>query len=323
MTMLRDSTFTQTANKPLMSGADPRISELSAIYGNEPAGVPADNLLLRRNVSPQIAGYDMLPIASNSRYQGQGTEWLPLEGTDKDLSAALTNLYVVDEEAQEKGLTASSDDVVFKGIAHLLKSTHGVVPWRYEVYPMSYGKIAIDVIDGQDTSVLRLYRNVSPQVEEETITKTTDWTIMNYGSFVDAYSNKSYTAVTASKPKEEVDKDLSAALTDLYEVAEEAQEKGFTAPSDVAFKNAERLLKAMYAILPWRYEVYPMSYGNIAIDAPNGQGASVIALCESNGGAMCLANLASGHRGKRYASAADLPNAFLGEALLELRRDTN
>ena len=124
-------------------------------------------------------------------------------------------------------------------------------------------------------------------------------------------------------PKAKVDKDLSAALTDLDEVREEAQEKGLTAPSDVAFENAERLLKAMYGILPWRYEVYPMSYGKIAIDAPNGQGASVIALCESDGGAMCLANLASGHRGNHYASAADLPNAFLGEALQELRRDAN
>lgn len=124
-------------------------------------------------------------------------------------------------------------------------------------------------------------------------------------------------------PKAKVDKDLSAALLDLYEVHEEAQEKGFTAPSDVAFKNAERLLKAMYAVLPWRYEVYPMSYGKIAIDAPNGQGASVMALCESDGGVMCLANLTSGHRGKRYRSAAELPNAFLREVLLELRRDVN
>ena len=124
-------------------------------------------------------------------------------------------------------------------------------------------------------------------------------------------------------PKAKVDKDISAALTDLDEVREEAQEKGLTVPSDVAFENAERLLKAMYAILPWRYEVYPMSYGKIAIDAPNGQGASVIALCESNGGAMCLANLASGHRGKRYRSAAELPNAFLREVLLELGRDAN
>ena len=124
-------------------------------------------------------------------------------------------------------------------------------------------------------------------------------------------------------PKAQVDKDLSAALTDLYEVREEAQENGLTAPSDVAFENAERLLKAMYAILQWRYEVYPMSYGKIAIDAPNGQGASVIALCESDGGAMCLANLASGHRGKRYRSAAEIPNAFLREALLELRHGAN
>ena len=243
MTMLRDSTFTQTANKSLTSGAPPKISEMSGIYGNQPAGVPAAKLLLRRNVSPQSTGSAVLPIVSNPRYQGQGTEWLPL------------------------------------------------------------------------------FECIETRFKESFTPKTTTRTIIYSGGFADAYSVRAYPLIIASK--EEVDKeDLSAALTDLYEVAEEAQEKGLTVPSDVAFENAERLLKAMYAILPWRYEVYPMSYGKIAIDAPNGQGASVIALCESNGGAMCLANLISGYRGNRYRSAAELPNAFLREALLELRRDT-
>lgn len=66
-----------------------------------------------------------------------------------------------------------------------------------------------------------------------------------------------------------------------------------------------------------------MSYGKVAIDAANGQGASVIALCESDGGSMWLANLKSGHRGDRYESADDLPDVPLRDALLELRRDTN
>ena len=120
----------------------------------------------------------------------------------------------------------------------------------------------------------------------------------------------------------EVPDNLSDALTDLNEVREEADEKEFTPPSDLAIENAERLLKAMYNILPWRYEVYPMAYGMVAIDAPNGQGASVMALCESDGGAMWLANLKSGHRGDRYKSADDLPDAPLRDTLLELRRDT-
>ena len=121
----------------------------------------------------------------------------------------------------------------------------------------------------------------------------------------------------------EVPANLSDALTDLNEVREEADEKEFTPPSDLAIENAECLLRALYDILPWRYEVYPMSYGMVAIDAANGQGASVIALCESDGGAMWVSNLKSGQGGNHYKSADALPDALLREALSELRRDTN
>lgn len=121
----------------------------------------------------------------------------------------------------------------------------------------------------------------------------------------------------------EVPSILADALADLQDAREEAREDGFTEPSDLALKNAERLLMAMYDILPWRYEVYPMSYGKVAIHASNGQGASVMALCESDGGAMWLANLKSGHKGNRCKSADDLPDAPLRDVLLELRRDTN
>lgn len=121
----------------------------------------------------------------------------------------------------------------------------------------------------------------------------------------------------------EVPSSLADALADLQDAREEAREDGFTEPSDLALQNAERLLRAMYDILPWRYEVYPMSYGKIAIDAANGQGASVMALCESDGGAMWLANLKSEHKGNHCKSADDLPDAPLRDALLELRHDTN
>ena len=88
-----------------------------------------------------------------------------------------------------------------------------------------------------------------------------------------------------------------------------------------ALNNAERLLTAMYKISPRRFEVYPTPDGEIAIDAPNGRGSSVILLCESEGGALCLANLKSGHRRSRYSSAEILPDGFLREALADLERD--
>lgn len=123
--------------------------------------------------------------------------------------------------------------------------------------------------------------------------------------------------------EDDVPVNLSDALADLHDVREEVDEDGFTPPSDLAIENAERMLRVLYDILPWQYEVYPMAYGMVAIHAANGKGSSVMALCESDGGAMWLANLKSGHRGDRYKSAADLPNAPLRDALLELMRDTN
>ena len=121
-----------------------------------------------------------------------------------------------------------------------------------------------------------------------------------------------------AKPTRVLDKKLSDALSDLREAVAEAFDEGFPTPSETALNNADRLLRAMYKISPRRFEVYPTPDGEIAIDAPNGRGSSVILLCESEGGALCLANLKSGHRRSRYSSAEILPDGFLHEALADL-----
>ena len=77
---------------------------------------------------------------------------------------------------------------------------------------------------------------------------------------------------------------LNDALHDLREARDEAREEGLPQPSDTALGNAERLLREMYGISPRRFEVYPTPDGEIAIDAPDGQGRSVILLCDSEGG---------------------------------------
>lgn len=79
----------------------------------------------------------------------------------------------------------------------------------------------------------------------------------------------------------------------------------------------------MYEISPWRFEVYPTPDGEIAIDAPNGQGSSVILLCDSDGGALCMAHLNGNHRSQRYSTADALPDDFLREALTDLKRESN
>ena len=113
---------------------------------------------------------------------------------------------------------------------------------------------------------------------------------------------------------------LNDALRDLEEVETEAHEEGFPLPSDVARTNAERLLRSMYAIAPRRFEVYPTPDGEVAIDAPNGHKRSVLLLCASDGGALCLVNMNGGHRRARYSTTDTLPDGFVREALAELKR---
>ena len=116
---------------------------------------------------------------------------------------------------------------------------------------------------------------------------------------------------------------LADALRDLEEVNDEARAEGFPTPTGVGFKNASRLLKEMYRLSQRRFEVYPMPDGEIAIDASDGQGSLVLLLCDSDGGALCLVNLAGRHRRARYSSADPLPDGFMREALAELEHEVD
>ncbi len=114
--------------------------------------------------------------------------------------------------------------------------------------------------------------------------------------------------------------EFSHALRDLDEVRAEAEEEGFLVPTDAAFLNARRLLTEMYDLSPRRFEVYPMPDGEIAVDATNGRGSSVLLLCSSDGAALCSVNMAGAHRRARYATAETLPDDFVREAMGELER---
>ena len=111
--------------------------------------------------------------------------------------------------------------------------------------------------------------------------------------------------------------DLDGALRDLEGAIAEADEEGFPRPSDMALANAERLLRQMYEILPRRFAVYPTPDAEIALDAPSERG-SVILLCDSTGGALCLVNVNGDQRRARYSSSNTLPDGFVREALADL-----
>ena len=120
-------------------------------------------------------------------------------------------------------------------------------------------------------------------------------------------------------PKGKIPPSLADALADLHEAREEAAEEEFTAPSDTALRNAERLLRAMHKILPCRYEVYPTPDGEIAIDAPTSYRTAVIAICEPDGNALCFVHTEQDKQYRRFP-IAELPNDFLRQGLLKLGR---
>ena len=117
--------------------------------------------------------------------------------------------------------------------------------------------------------------------------------------------------------------DLNDALCDLRGASDEAREEGFPLPSDLAIENANRLLRQLYQISPRRYEVYPTADGEIAIDAPGGPGRSVVLLCDSDGGALCMVNRNGDHRRERYSTTESLPDCFVLEALGELSSESH
>ena len=120
-----------------------------------------------------------------------------------------------------------------------------------------------------------------------------------------------------------LDSDLGDALRDLSEAAAEAAASEFPVPSSAAIDNAKRLLVAMYDAAPRRFEVYPTPDGEVAIDAPTGHGSSVLLLCDSGGGVMCLVNTVGAQRLMRYGSAGEVPAAVLRDALDELEAEVN
>ena len=121
--------------------------------------------------------------------------------------------------------------------------------------------------------------------------------------------------------KEDLPVQLANALRDLHEINDEADEEGIPPVSESAIANADRLIRALYDILPRQYLVELLPEGVIAITVPGGFRCSLMLLCESDGGALCSVNMNGEHRRKRYPHANQLPDRLLREALSELGRE--
>ena len=112
--------------------------------------------------------------------------------------------------------------------------------------------------------------------------------------------------------------ELEDALQELAEVSDYAAEDGLDVPSEIASANAARLLKAVYAISPRRYGIYPAPDGYVAIDARGSNDRIAVVLCGSAGEAACFVTIDGESRRARYATARELPDGFIREALADL-----
>ncbi len=112
--------------------------------------------------------------------------------------------------------------------------------------------------------------------------------------------------------------DLVDALEDLSEVLDEAEEKGYQVPSEMAVSKAKSLLETMYEIAPQRFEVYPMPQGEVTIDATDENGHYLMLLIASDGSARSLINSANGRSRRHFASTDDITTEFLRDTFLEI-----
>lgn len=88
-------------------------------------------------------------------------------------------------------------------------------------------------------------------------------------------------------------RNLEAALADLRVAPDESRAEGYPPPTQCALDRAEHILRGMQAQFVGRLEVYPTQDGEVAVVAPGRPDHSVMALCDANGGVLCMANMDS------------------------------
>ena len=113
--------------------------------------------------------------------------------------------------------------------------------------------------------------------------------------------------------------DLLEALLDLYDAPRTAEEDGDIVPDRDTLLRAEDILRAMYRTDPRPYSVYPMPYGDIAIDAHSPQGSKVVIMCDPNGTARCLVYLNGESDIREYHDPSVIPDSFVRDALQKTR----
>ena len=111
--------------------------------------------------------------------------------------------------------------------------------------------------------------------------------------------------------------DLEAALDELESIVEAAEEDDCLKPTPLAIENADFLVKALYNISPRRYDIYPMSEGEIVIDGGNG-GRRIGVFCYPDGRVLYVGWVDDVRQKVSKDGVDDVPGEFLNQTLTQL-----
>ncbi|MGZ8995425.1 MAG: hypothetical protein ACXW3P_02865 [Rhodospirillales bacterium] len=115
---------------------------------------------------------------------------------------------------------------------------------------------------------------------------------------------------------------LPAALAELDQCSEEAQEEGYPVPTPEALATAEAILRRIAALpadLP-EPSVYPSAEREIVLFFCRSEAKAAVSLSvDEDGGGACFSNV-SGLRRARYGDVSELPDAFMQSEFLKLSR---
>lgn len=201
-----------------------------------------------------------------------------------------------------------------ENVRHATESPKAVTPWGLVASPVSLKGIMVGISDMRLLDAVRGWLAIKPETtRKEPPTFTGNNATIRWNP--DAFSDLLKTTI-ANMP----DTQLLDALHDWKGVKREAIEEEFRMPTDMALENSRRMLIDMYSISPRRFEIYPTPDGEVAIDASGGFRRSVLLLCDSDGGALCLVNINGEFRRARYSDTDKLPDGFIREALVELEQ---
>jgi hypothetical protein len=133
-----------------------------------------------------------------------------------------------------------------------------------------------------------------------------------------------YTGMRQRRKQGSISSWLSYALGDLKEADAESAEDGMQPCAQIAKDKAKQILESLSEFESLQPSVYPTEDQEIAIFFRKERGGgTVLLLSDSVGGGACFSSIDGKNRRARYDDSSDMPDAFVKEQLLKLRKVVN